>query len=694
MTPNTDLNQLSCTHLNGVGKALQIKLERLGIFTVQDLLFHLPFRYEDRTRITSLAQVRVGTRALISGVLESVSFPQSGKTRLLCELRDTTRVLHLRFFHAYPHYQKMIKVGARLLCFGELGLGPTGLEMVHPEWQIVETLPPLEPFLTPVYPTTEGLTQKGWRKLMQQALALLTGETGLPDLLPASLLQQYGYPSLQEALLFIHRPPRDAALSCLEARNHFAHKRLVFEELLAHRLGLLKLKKTLQNYGAERLSKVGDKTNRFIQALPFELTSAQKRVIEEISQDVQQSHPMLRLVQGDVGSGKTVVAAVAVLRAIENNYQAAVMAPTELLAEQHYRVFKQWLEPLGVKIVFLSGQLTVKEHREVLTALADGQAQLVLGTHALFQEEVKFSKLALLVVDEQHRFGVHQRALLREKGVMGQIIPHQLMMTATPIPRTLAMSLYADLDCSMIDELPRGRLPIQTSVISNQRRLEVIAHVRQACQSGRQAYWVCPFIDESEVLQGQAVEKTAQLLQKQLPELKVGLLHGRMKSEEKEQIMQAFQEQRLALLVATTIIEVGVDVPNASLMIIENAERLGLSQLHQLRGRVGRGALESHCLLLYQAPLSVLATKRLAAIRRTGDGFQIAEQDLQLRGPGDVLGTRQTGDILFRIAELMRDRELLPAVAEAATALLLSDPQRIDKLISRWINKGQQYSQV
>ncbi len=692
-TPN--LNLFSCKHLRGVGPAIQEKLERLGIFTIQDLLFHLPFRYEDRTQITPLAKARVGGKVLIQGVVEAVSFPQSAKTRLLCELRDGNRRLHLRFFHVYPLHKKNLTVGVRLQCFGELGLGPTGLEMVHPEWQVLgDTPPPLEQFLTPVYPTTEGLTQNVWRKLLQQALTLLSGASGLPDLLPQSLLQQTAFPSLGEALLFIHHPPKDAALAELEEKKHLAQKRLIFEELLAHRLGLLKFKQSLQQSPAEKLSKMKDSTARFIQALPFELTQAQRRVMQEIAQDVERPYPMLRLVQGDVGSGKTVIAAFAVLRAIENGCQSVVMAPTELLAEQHYRVFKQWFGPLGLKTVFLSGHLKAKERRETLAALANGEAQVALGTHALFQKEVNFSKLALIVVDEQHRFGVHQRALLREKGVSEQLVPHQLIMTATPIPRTLAMSMYADLDCSVIDELPRGRLPIQTRVISNQRRLEVLTHVREACSLGRQAYWVCPLIEESEVLECQAAEKTAQDFQKRLPELKVGLVHGRMKSAEKEQIMQAFKEQKIHLLVATTVIEVGVDVPNASLMIIENAERLGLSQLHQLRGRVGRGTIESHCLLLYQNPLSEFAAKRLAAIRETQDGFKVAEEDLRLRGPGDVLGTRQTGDIAFRIAELMRDSDLLPQVAKAAASLLLSHPDQANQLVHRWLHSREQYSHV
>lgn len=695
MTHQIKLSDLLCSKLAGVGKAIQEKLERLNIVTVQDLLFHLPFRYEDRTRISALARVRVGERALIRGVLEAVSFPTGGKTRMLCELRDGSRFAHLRFFHVYPPYKKLMTVGANLLCFGELALGPKGLEMVHPEWQLLaeNELPTLEQNLTAVYPTTEGLTQKALRKLMQQALSLLT-EQALPEFLPLSFLQKQQFLSLSEALLYIHRPPPDASLLLLEEKKHQAQKRLVFEELLAHRLSLLRLKANLQHCRAEPFLKVTDKTTRFLETLSFQLTAAQKRVVQEITQDVQRARPMLRLVQGDVGSGKTVVAALAVLRAIENDCQCAVMAPTELLAEQHYRVFRQWFEPLGLRSVFLSGQMKTKERREAIAALAEGRAQVAIGTHALFQKEVLFSKLALIVIDEQHRFGVHQRALLREKGMLDQTAPHQLIMTATPIPRTLAMSMYADLDCSVIDELPQGRLPIQTTVIAESRREEVLSHVREACRTGRQAYWVCPLITESEVLECQAAEKTAQQFQQKLKELRIGLLHGRMKPLDKEKTMQAFKAHQLDLLVATTVIEVGVDVSNASLMIIENAERLGLAQLHQLRGRVGRSVIQSHCVLLYQAPLSEFASQRLAAIRGTQDGFKVAEQDLQLRGPGDVLGTRQTGGISFRIAELVRDSELLPLVTEVASELLDSCPEQAQQLIERWLPAQQQYSQV
>lgn len=695
MNKSTDFSQIPCSHLHGVGKAILEKLHYLGIFTIQDLVFHLPFRYEDRTRISLLAEVREGSKALIEGVVQTITYPEKGKTRLLCELHDTTRRVYLRFFHVYPLHKKMIMVGSRLRCFGELRYGPTGLEMVHPEWQVVKGAHlSLEQALTPVYPTTEGLSQKLWRKLMQQALALVTKTACLEELLPIAFLQSHHFPSLCEALQLIHYPPRDVPLIQLEERKHPAQKRLVFEELLAHRLGLLKFKKSLQYYRATALSQRGEQEQIFLQSLPYALTTAQGRVSQEIMRDMECPYPMLRLVQGDVGSGKTVVAALAALRAVENECQVAVMAPTELLAEQHYRVFKQWFEPLGLNVVLFSGQMKIKERRENLAAIQEGRAQIVLGTHALFQKEVSFSKLALIIVDEQHRFGVHQRALLREKGMQDLQVPHQLIMTATPIPRTLAMSMYADLDCSVIDELPQGRLPVQTRVIAGGRRDEVMVHVSQACRLGRQAYWVCPLIEESEVLACQATEKTAEQFQQRFPDLQVGLLHGRLQSGEKEETMRAFKEQKLDLLVATTIIEVGVDVPNASLMVIENAERLGLSQLHQLRGRVGRGAVESHCLLLYKAPLSEFSSKRLAVIRNHHDGFKVAEYDLQLRGPGDVLGVRQTGDIHFRIAELMRDSDLLPTVTQIATELLEAYPDLVDRLINRWLGREQQYRHV
>lgn len=690
-----DLNSLSCEHLTGVGKRTAERLAHLGIHCVQDVLFHLPFRYQDRTRVYPIASLAPGEHVVIEGEIDSVSTPKVGRTRLLCRLHDASGRISLRFFYVNSFQRQQMAVGMRVRCFGEVRHGPQGLEMIHPEYHAVTTEMPVavEENLTPIYPTTEGLSQMTWRKLTEQALELLARGGALHDILPAQILEKLAYPTLKEALHFVHRPPPNAPVNLLVEGKHIAQKRLVFEELLAHRLSLLHLKNTFQVQAALPLKKRSALTKKFLQLLPFQLTTAQERVGAEIYRDLNEPHPMLRLVQGDVGSGKTVVAALAILQAVENKFQAAILAPTELLADQHFRTFHAWLEPLGVKVVLLSGQMKAAPRRESLAAIADGSAQVVLGTHAIFQKSVEFNRLALIVVDEQHRFGVQQRALLREKGVHENIYPHQLIMTATPIPRTLAMSVYADLDYSVIDELPPGRTPISTIVISNSRREEVIERIRQACAVGRQVYWVCTLIEESEVLQCQAAEKTAEELRVALSELKIGLIHGRMKSQEKETVMAAFKNSELQLLVATTVIEVGVDVPNASLMVIENAERLGLAQLHQLRGRVGRGAVASHCVLMYHT-LSKLAKERLAVMRETTDGFKIAQRDLELRGPGEVLGTRQTGDVSLRIADLIRDSDLLPAVQQAATLLQQEHHDLIDPLIKRWLGSNEKYGHV
>lgn len=693
---NIDLSLLPCHHLTGVGKRIAERLAHLGIHHVQDVLFHLPLRYQDRTRICPIGNLVPGDHVVIEGEIESVSTPKGGRTKLLCRLHDATGRIHLRFFYVNSFQIKQLHTGLRLRCFGEVRRGMQSLEMIHPEYRIVnaETLLPVEENLTPIYPTTEGVSQHMWRKLTEQALQLLASGGLLLDILPTSLLEKYEFPSLKEALHFVHRPPVDAPVQLLMDGIHISQKRLVFEELLAHRLSLLHLKKAFQVQKAIPLKKHKARPNKFLQSLPFELTKAQITVAEEIYQDLSRPHPMLRLVQGDVGSGKTVVAALAILQAIENGYQSAILAPTELLADQHFQTFQSWFEPLGLKVVFLSGQMKAAPRREALAAIAEGGAHVILGTHAIFQKEVEFSKLALIVVDEQHRFGVQQRAMLREKGVYENCHPHQLIMTATPIPRTLAMSVYADLDCSIIDELPPGRTPVSTIVISNSKRDEVLERIRKACTQGRQAYWVCTLIEESEVLQCQAAENTAEELRSTLNNLKIALIHGRMKSQEKEQVMTAFKKGEIQLLVATTVIEVGVDVPNASLMVIENAERLGLAQLHQLRGRVGRGTQLSHCVLMYQSPLSQLAKERLAVMRETTDGFKIAQRDLELRGPGEVLGTRQTGELSLRIADLIRDNDLLPAVQQAATILLNENANLIDPLIKRWLGNKEKYGQV
>lgn len=683
----------------GVGKRIAERLERLGISYVQDLLFHLPMRYQDRTRIYPMGGLTPGEHVVIEGVLETVSTPlHGGRTRLLCCVRDATGRIHLRFFYVNALQRKTLLPGVRLRCFGEVRRGTHGLEIIHPEYHIVtkqEPQPSVEENLTPIYPTTEGLSQLTFRKLTDHALTLLQQGGVLQDILPQGFLRQFAFPSLKEALQFVHRPPPEAPVDLLLEGQHVSQKRLVFEELLAHRLSLLQVKTTFQIQSAcPLILKQHSLSQQFIAALPFQLTGAQQRVIADIEKDLACPHPMLRLLQGDVGSGKTIVAAFAMLRAVENGYQAAVLVPTELLAEQHFKNFANWFSPLNISVVMLSGQMKLSTRQSVLQAMRDGTASVIIGTHALFQKEVEFLKLALIIVDEQHRFGVEQRLRLREKGKITGGYPHQLIMTATPIPRTLAMSVYADLDYSMIDELPPGRTPITTRVMANTRRDEILQRIREACLSGKQAYWVCTLIEESESLQCQAAEETAIQLSSALPDLKIGLLHGRMKSIDKEAIMSAFAQGDIQLLVATTVIEVGVDVSNASLMVIENAERLGLAQLHQLRGRVGRGAVASHCVLLYQYPLSNFAKQRLAVMRETTDGFKIAERDLALRGPGEVLGTRQTGAIPLKIADLMRDNDLFPAVIKAATLLQNDYPDLVQLLIQRWIGYREQYGHV
>lgn len=692
----TELSHMPCEALKGVGKRIAERLAHLEIYHVQDLLFHLPLRYQDRTRIYPIRTLRPGDHTVIEGEIATISLPKGGRTRLLCRLNDASGHVHLRFFYINSIQLKTMRPGVRLRCFGEVRLGNAGLEMIHPEYRVITegAIIPVEATLTPIYPTTEGLSQLLWRKLTDQALQLLIKGGMLQDILPPPILQKLTFPTLAEALLFVHRPPVDAALELLLEGKHVSQKRLVFEELLAHRLSLLHLKNVFQIQQAYPLEKKETLAKQFCASLPFQLTGAQQKVVQEICEDINKPHPMLRLVQGDVGSGKTVVAALAILQAVENHYQAAVLAPTELLAEQHYRNFYHWFEPLGIHVVMLSGQMKSAAKREALNAMATGQAQVVIGTHAIFQKEVIFANLALIVVDEQHRFGVQQRAHLREKGMNENHSPHQLIMTATPIPRTLAMSVYADLDYSVIDELPPGRTPVMTSVVSNARRDEILLRIRDACMQGKQAYWVCTLIEESEMLQCQAAENTLEILRNALPEIKVALLHGRMKAVEKEQIMSLFTNREIQLLVATTVIEVGVDVPNASLMIIENAERLGLAQLHQLRGRVGRGSVDSYCLLLYQGPLSHFAKERLAAMRETTDGFKIAQKDLELRGPGEVLGTKQTGDISLRIANLLRDSDLLPTVQQAATILQQEYPDIINPLIKRWLGNNERFGHV
>lgn len=694
-SPTDTVAAIPCSRLKGVGNRIVEHLAKCAIYSVQDLLFHLPLRYEDRTRITPLAEAKVGDHVVIQGTVEFAEVSQRKRRSLLCQLWDGTGRITLRFFHFTYSQQQSLKRGAELRCFGEIRGWMGELEMIHPEYQFVQPHTPLPKMdtLTPVYSTTEGLTQRVLRSLTEQALELLKQKPILPDYLTAEIVEKLHLPNLLDAIIYVHRPPPNAPVKQLLEGRHPAQLRLAFEELLAHHLSLRQLRHNMQHHAAPAMPGKNQLTTALISGLAFKLTAAQERVLQQISQDMAKPHPMLRLLQGDVGSGKTIVAAVAALQAVENNWQAALMAPTELLAEQHFHNFQRWLEPLGLEIAWLAGKLKGKTRELMLEKIKTGTAAVIVGTHALFQEEVEFAKLGLVMIDEQHRFGVHQRLALREKGKQDGLYPHQLVMTATPIPRTLAMTAYADLDTSVIDELPPGRTPIQTIVVSDKRRDDIVARVRLACAEKKQVYWVCPLIEESEALQCQAAESTAQHLIAMLPEVRIGLVHGRMNAKQKQDVMLAFKQHYLDLLVATTVIEVGVDVPNASLMIIENAERLGLAQLHQLRGRVGRGSVESFCVLMYQQ-LSQQAKARLAIMRETTDGFVIARRDLEIRGPGEVLGTRQTGMLQLRIADLLRDQNLLPKVQQAAELMFDKYPDRVKPLIQRWLAQGQHYARV
>ena len=683
------------TTLSGVGPALAKKLQRLSIHTVQDLLFLLPLRYEDRTRLADIGSLRHGQRVTIEGEIDLSEIVYRKRRMLLCHLSDGTGSLLLRFFHFSKSQADGLKRGTRIRCFGEARKGPSGLEMVHPEYRrLAEGVEPaLEKTLTPVYPTTEGLQQLRLRRLVDLSLERLDANPP-EDLLTRELVDELGFPPLMEALIYVHHPPAEADVAMLEEGRHPCQRRLAFEELLAHHLSLRLLRRKMRSRPAPQLKKDGPLAARFLKSLSFDLTGAQKKVLREIGADLRDDRPMMRLVQGDVGSGKTVVAAAAAARVVDSDWQTVIMAPTELLAEQHFRSFLAWFEPLGVKVSLLTGRMPAAARRQAIAELASGEAAIAVGTHALFQSGVEFHRLALAVIDEQHRFGVHQRLALTEKGEQSGLRPHQLVMTATPIPRTLAMTSYADMDTSVIDELPPGRGVVTTAVLPESRRDEVIDRVRNACLQGRQAYWVCPLIEESEALQCQAAEDTARILEDLLPGITVGLVHGRMKTGTKDAVMSKFKNGEIGLLVATTVIEVGVDVANASLMIVENAERMGLAQLHQLRGRVGRGASDSTCVLMYKGPLSEGAQRRLRILRETNDGFRIAEEDLKLRGPGEVLGTRQTGAMQMRVADIMRDRDLLPKVRQAADHLLSRSSGETTDLLNRWIGDAARYGKV
>jgi ATP-dependent DNA helicase RecG len=692
------------TSLSGVGPALSERLQRLGILRLQDLWFHLPRQYEDRTRIVPIAALQLGARVQVEGRIEAVERGFRYRPQLRVAIGDDSqRTLMLRFFHFRAAQAQTFAPGAWLRCYGEVREGANGPEMVHPSYQLVPDDQVGRPAdrLTPLYPAVEGLGQGAMVKLIGRSLDRLPPDSAL-ELLPDALRRKLSLPALRDALLAVHRPTADADTEALLAGRHPAQQRLAFEELLAHQLSLRLQRIAVRRHGALALAPPRTLPQALEVRLPFTLTAAQRRVLEEIRADLARDEPMLRLVQGDVGSGKTVVAALAALQAIESGAQVALMAPTELLAEQHLAAMRAWFEPLGVEVVWLAGKIKGRARSEALARIAAGAA-MVVGTHALVQEGVSFRNLALVIVDEQHRFGVHQRLALRDKGQEGSRVPHQLVMTATPIPRTLAMTAYADLDVSAIDELPPGRTPIVTVAMSGERRADIIERIRAACAEGRQAYWVCTLIEEpdpedvkaaaaSQRGEVQAAESTFQQLRDQLPGLKVGLIHGRLKPAEKIDVMRAFKQGELHLLVATTVIEVGVDVPNASLMLIENAERLGLAQLHQLRGRVGRGARASSCVLLYQSPLSLLARERLEVMRATTDGFVIAEKDLELRGPGELLGIRQTGLAAFRVADLARDAHLLPTVQQAADEVLQDGIALAERLVARWVGGGARYA--
>ncbi|EGU33679.1 ATP-dependent DNA helicase RecG [Vibrio sp. N418] len=688
------LSAVPLTSLTGVGAKVAEKLEKVGLNSVQDLLFHLPLRYEDRTRVYPMIKLHAGLWAAVQGKVMSADTLFGKRKMLTVKISDGNGTVALKFFNFTAGMKNNFTEGKIVHAYGEIKRGNYGLEIIHPDYKFYAPNQPAETeqSLTPVYPTTDGLRQLTLRNLTDQALALLD-KAAVQELLPNGLYPQQI--TLARALHTIHRPTPDIDLAQFDEGKHPAQIRLIMEELLAQNLSMLAVRSKGQQDVALALPAVNQLKQQLLAQLPFSPTNAQARVVAEIEQDLAKPHPMMRLVQGDVGSGKTLVAALAAVRAIEHGYQVALMAPTELLAEQHAINFAQWFDSMGIKVGWLAGKLKGKAKEAQLATIASGEAQMVVGTHALFQEHVAFHNLALVIIDEQHRFGVHQRLELRAKGEKQGSFPHQLIMTATPIPRTLAMTAYADLETSVIDELPPGRTPIQTVAIPDTKRDDIIERVRNAClNEGKQAYWVCTLIDESEVLEAQAAADTAEELQRILPDVKIGLVHGRMKPTEKQAVMKAFKDNQLHLLVATTVIEVGVDVPNASLMIIENPERLGLAQLHQLRGRVGRGTVASHCVLLYHSPLSKTAQKRLGVLRESNDGFVIAQRDLEIRGPGELLGTKQTGMADFKIADLVRDQRLIPEVQRIARHIHDQYPHNASAIIERWLGERDIYAKA
>jgi ATP-dependent DNA helicase RecG len=679
---NVPIHQMS-----GIGEAAT-PLEKLNLFTAHDLLFHLPRDYEDRSTIIPIRHAQVGRTVLLQAEVKSVDFPMGKRKSMSVQIQDETGKIHLRFYHFYKTLIEQLAVGKQVRVFGEVRLGSRGLEIYHPEIRpCTEPLPEAQQ-LTAIYPTTEGLKQAKLRQIITRCLTQYAGD--LPELLPAGIAKTY---DLQQALYYIHQPPLDSNVQSLKEARHPAQQRLIFEELVAHQISLLQRRQYMQQIQSVVVQPSQHLLPKLLAGLPFSATNAQQRVSQEILLDLAQNKPMLRLVQGDVGAGKTLVAAMAACHVLEANWQVAIMAPTEILAEQHFINFAKWFVPLGLDVVFLASKLKTKEKNTALTMIKTGTAQIVIGTHALFQELVEFQKLGLVIIDEQHRFGVDQRLALREKGSLGTT-PHQLVMTATPIPRTLAMSAYGDLDTSIIDELPPGRTPIQTVAMPIERREEVLQRIYQNCTQGKQAYWVCTLVEQSESLDAQAAEVIYLELREKFPDLNIGLAHGKLKAEEKQSVMQAFKQNKLQLLIATTVIEVGVDVPNASIMVIENAERLGLSQLHQLRGRVGRGSQQSFCVLLYKSPLSQNGQARLDILRQSNDGFEIAERDLELRGAGDILGTKQTGALSFKVADLQRDEYLLSKAHQVAAQIIQQHPQHADALMQRWLPEAPRYAFV
>jgi len=671
------------------------KLAKLGLRTDMDLVLHLPMRYEDETEVLTIQEacMRGGEVSQVEGVVTSNEIAYKPRRQLLVHIADETGDIQLRFMNFYGSQVKQLAEGTRVRARGEVRHGFFGAEMVHPAYKIVNEGAPLPTALTPVYPSGEGLSQL----VLRRAIADAMKRVDWTDTLPQQVLKSLHLHPLETAVRTLHYPPPQIDENALIDRTHPAWTRVKFDELLAQQLSLKRAQRARRAKGAAKLGKVGTLSSAFEASLPFKLTKAQQRVLKEIREDIRQPYPMQRLLQGDVGSGKTIVAALAAAQAIDSGYQAALMAPTEILADQHFRKIAAWLEPLGVKVAWLTGSLKKKEKEAAYALVESGEAQLVIGTHAIIQDTVQFAKLGLVIVDEQHRFGVGQRLTLRNKG-NGDNVPHQLMMSATPIPRTLAMTYYADLEVSVIDELPPGRTPIVTAVVDQNRRDEVIARVHAAAQEGRQAYWVCPLIEESEALQLQTATETYETLAAALPDLRVGLVHGRLKPAEKAEVMDAFAAGDIHVLVATTVIEVGVDVPNSSLMVIEHAERFGLSQLHQLRGRVGRGSAASVCLLLYQSPLGPVARQRLMTMRETTDGFEIARRDLEIRGPGEFLGSRQSGQAMLRFADLETDGWLVDQARDVAHALLHeatpANQATVEAHLERWLGGREEFLKV